>query len=236
MSPTHPQANGGHQKMEPGLLRYRASPQPGQNPPATAEYAARMAYAFTSMWDEEEEDRRFFPAIGSKVLLYFHRELLSAIEPDTVIGRYRTLGEDSVFEVWEEQPDSTLRGCLLKGLEGDATTIERAVKEACDEFEAAVAAYNVETQLIRSAVIPPAKLYHALLRIRPFPIANDPIALLVFHAAYHRFGLDRFGIVPREPDPLGIEFNHAIARSLQPKSPSTAQLIDFLAAHSSFFC
>ncbi len=96
--------------MEPGQLRYRSSPEPGQNPPATAEYAERMAYAFRAMWDEEEEARRFFPSIDSKVLLYFHRELLSAIEPNDVIGRYRTRGVDSVYEVWEERADSTLRG------------------------------------------------------------------------------------------------------------------------------
>lgn len=221
--------------MEPGLLRYRSSPEPGQNPPATAEYASRMAYAFTSMWDENEEDRRFFPSIDSKVLLYFHRELLTAIEPDTVIGRYRRRREDSVFEVWEGKDGATLRRCLVRGLQGDTSVIERTVKEACDEFEAAVAAHPRDTEHIRLAVIPPAKLFRALLRIRPFPIANDPIAILVLHAAYHRFGLDRFGIVPRGPSPLGVEFNHAIARSLQPKQPSISPLIDFLAANSSFF-
>ena len=221
--------------MEPGLLRYRSSPEPGQNPPATAEYASRMAYAFTSMWDEREEDRRFFPSIDSKVLLYFHRELLSAVEPNTVIGRYRARKEDSVYEVWERQADSTLLRCRVRGLPGGASVIEQAVKEACDEFEAAVAAYPGDAQHIRLAVTPPAKLFRALLRIRPFPIANDPIAILVLHAAYHRFGLDRFGIVPRGPSPLGIEFNHAIARSLQPKRPAMGPLIDFLATNSSFF-
>jgi hypothetical protein len=155
--------------MEPGLLRYRSSPEPGQNPPATAEYASRMAKAFTSMWDEDEKNRRFFPSIDSKVLLYFHRELLTAIEPDTVIGHYRTHGEDSVFEVWEGQADSTLRRCILHGFQGDATAIEQAVKEACDEFEAAVAAYPQDNQHIRLAVITPSQTVSGSLANQAIP-------------------------------------------------------------------
>jgi hypothetical protein len=223
-------SNGADQpsRFEPGSLYYRGSPEPGQNPSASTEYVSRMTDRIVSVWTDD------WPCpIGSGLFIYWHEQLLTAIEPAEIVGRYRERGETSVYEVWEETTSGP-RQCRREGLRAGRfrNIIETAVSKACDEFHETTVH---QTSDITEAVTPPARLMIALLRIRPFPIANDPIAYLALHAGYRSRGLKTPGpgMVPRAPSSIGIEFNKAIARSLQPKSPSIDSLIRFLAAHSS---
>jgi len=219
-----------HSEQAPGSLYYRGSAEPGQNPSASQEYIERMQETIVAVWD----DTNPLP-IGSGLLIYWNECLLTAIAPADVIGRFRRRGEASVYELWEDTPDGR-RCCQMEGLRVASSghgQIARAVGQACEEFIAAIA---VKPRTVRAAVAPSAKLYVALLRIRPFPMANDAIAYLSLNAAYRRVGLKwpGPGLVPRGKSSVGVEFNRAIARSLQPNSPTLEPLIEFLAAKSSF--
>lgn len=224
-------ANGSDERPEqvPGLLYYRGSSEPGQNPSASLEYIERMQKTIVAVWDETNP----LP-IGSGLLIYWHEQLLTAIEPAELVGRFRRQAEASVYELWEDTPDGP-RCRRMEGLRtgGGQGEMERAVRDACEEFIAAIA---VAPQTVRAAVASAARLYVALLRIRPFPLANDPIAYLALNAAYRRVGLKwpGPGLVPRGKTSVGVEFNRAIARSLQPNAPTMEPLIDFLAAKTSF--
>jgi len=219
-----------HSEQAPGSLYYRGSAEPGQNPSASQEYIERMQETIVAVWD----DTNPLP-ISSGLLIYWNERLLSAIVSPDLIGRFRRRSEASVYELWEDTPDGR-RCCRIEGLRVASSgrgQIDRAVSKACEEFIAAIA---VPPRTVSAAVAPPAKLYVALLRIRPFPMANDPVAYLLLNAAYRRVGLKwpGPGLVPRGPGSVGVEFNRAIARSLQPKSPTLEPLIEFLAAKSSF--
>jgi hypothetical protein len=219
-----------HSEQAPGSLYYRGSAEPGENPSASQEYIERMQETIVAVWDNTNP----LP-IGSGLLIYWNERLLTAIAPDDVVGRFRRLGEASVYDLWEDTPDGR-RYCHMEGLRVASSghgQIAGAVSKACEEFIAAIA---MPPRTVTAAVAPPAKLYVALLQIRPFPMANDPIAYLALTAAYRRVGLQwpGPGLVPRGPGSVGVEFNRAIARSLQPNSPTLESLIEFLAAKSSF--
>jgi len=224
-------ANGAEKPREqgPGSLYYRGSAEPGQNPSASQAYIERMEETIVSVWD----DTNPLP-ISSGLLIYWHERLLAAIAPTDVVGRFRRQGEASVYELWEDTPEGP-RCCRMEGRRAGRRPgqIDRAVSKACEEFIAAIAA---PPRTVSAAVAPSAKLYVTLLRIRPFALANDPIAYLALNAAYRRIGLKwpGPGLVPRGKGSVGVEFNRAIARSLQPKSPTLDPLIEFLATKTSF--
>lgn len=223
--------NGSETPLEqsPGSLYYRGSAEPGQNPTASVEYVERMQGTIVEVWD----DTNPLP-LGSGLFIYWHERLLSAVAPEDLVGRFRRQGETSVYRLWEDSPEGP-RCHRMEGLRvvPGQGQVESAVKAVCEEFIAANAA---PPQTVRAAVTPAAKLYVALLKIRPFPLANDAIAYLALNAAYRRVGLKwpGPGLVPRGTNAVGVEFNRAIARSLQPNAPDPQPLIEFLAAKTSF--
>jgi hypothetical protein len=235
----------------PGLLQYRAPAEPGRDIPSTRDHYRRLADAIGRIWTGQTPSGQGHielvrhSMITSDRLLDWHKELLFGLEhPEDVIGRFRKYGEQSIYEVWTDaSPDDESRPCRLQGLRVDQneSTIDDAARNACSAFEHAVASRSEEPHWVYEAVAPSATLYLELLRIRPFVVANDSIAYLALQAAYSRLGLSRLLVAPRsgmklevERTRLGVDFNHAIARSLQPTHPSSTPLIEFLVANSEF--
>ena len=251
-----PRRNGkpSHEQHTPGLLRYRFSPDPEQlvQPELRDEHTERLEQALRAIWETPGQVR--YPPITPETLTNWHRRLLLGLEPDDRVGHFRTYKEQSSCEVWEEAEDGSddePRHCVCPGVEVPALgdqKIWEVVREACSTFESSVKAQQrAQSRKINDAVRPCAKLYVALLKARPFSIDNDPVAYLVLHGAYLRTGLQPLIYSPRMPTvaetsaeqdvervAINLDFNHALARSLQPNGDDLDQLVAFLATHASF--
>src|ERR1700690_480356 len=98
-------SNGRSEKapVRPGLLWYRPLSEPGRNQSVRNELEARVIEAIKATWtDVPTSTPPLLPPIDRELLIYWHEKLLSAIEPEEVVGRFREVGETSLYEVWED--------------------------------------------------------------------------------------------------------------------------------------
>jgi hypothetical protein len=227
-------------------MRYVFKTGPEQlHPDLETEHKVRFGRALFAIWEPTTSLGRLRPGD----LTNWHRRLLRGLEPDERVGVLRHHGEQSTYDIWKTSDsgdEHDLEHCACLGLDVPAdkpNAIWDAVDQACEAFGAAVDARQREpSSNLDDAVRPCAELYVALLRIRPFATDNDQIAYLALHAAFRRMGLEPLIYAPRLPGDeeelgraaIGLDFNHALARSLQPNARDIGSLTAFLTRHTAF--
>jgi hypothetical protein len=242
-----------HGAGAPGLL-YRCSFSPEQltDSALLSQYVERLEQELIAVWKPSNRER--YAPITPESLAGCHGRLLRNLEPKERVGRFRQYKEQSSYVIFDETARSTVGGaqeqCVCPGVEAEpgAHRIKDVLKEACDAFQSAVEARpKSRPRDISDAVRPCAELYVAILKARPFLVANDPVAYVALQSAYRHMGLQPLFYSPRPPSRseqatdadieramINLSFNRALARSLRPDAGDIDELIGFLAMHARF--
>jgi hypothetical protein len=248
--PDHPNQhkNGKPVERKPGLLRYRFNADPEQlHDDLVPEYRDRLEQVLGEIWGAGTTEKT--PAqIAAETLTNWHRHLLRGLEPDDRIGRFRHWKERSTYEVRLDRVDDEKdeQGyCICPGVEvpePNDHTIWHVITRACETFREATDTLR-GSQDVTKRVRPCAELFVAVLRTRPFVTNNDQIAYLTLQGGLLRMGLTPLLFVPREPVSeegedldvqravINLDFNDAVACSLQPNYGDLEPLVTFLAVH-----
>ncbi len=132
-------------------------------------YTGRLAQVLQEIWSTDHRHVETLPDLSPTMLTQWHRQLLTGIEREERVGRFRSHAEVSLYELWDGHEGSRCQ--IFQGMAArrDHHAIWDAVNEACGKFRESAKSITDGRQLSAlEAVQPCAWLYRSLLTVRPF--------------------------------------------------------------------